>query len=191
MRCFPALFVAGCVLAAAAEPPSFQQEAQSSHEPSSRPGLGQKYLERMVGRWAVTKVFHPQAGAPVRSSGECRQTMIQDGRFLQSEFVFRQGDRMTTGMGITGFEPETGRFTSFWVDSRQTRFSARQGREPFDGEKIVLYSVALDPESKESRRSKTITHLEDNGRTLIHRQYALGPGGGERLIMELLMTRKP
>jgi len=69
--------------------------------------------------------------------------------------------------------------------------SARQSREPFDGSKIVLYSLALDPQAKESRRSKTVSQLEDHGRRLAHRQYALGSGGEERLVMELIMTRKP
>jgi len=55
----------------------------------------------------------------------------------------------------------------------------------------VLYSLALDPQAKESRRSKTISQLEDQGRKLIHCQYALGSEGEERLRMELIMTRKP
>ena len=117
--------------------------------------------------------------------------MIQDGRFLQSQFIFVSDGKRSTGQGIIGFEPESGRFTSFWVDSRQTRMSARQSREPFDDTRIVLYSLALDPQAKETRRSKTISQLEDHGRKLIHRQYALGSGGDERLVMELVMTRKP
>jgi len=31
----------------------------------------------------------------------------------------------TTGTGLIGFEPETGKFTSVWIDSRQTRMSLR------------------------------------------------------------------
>ena len=157
-----------------AEPPATQNDAQSSYEPNSRPGAGQKYLEKMVGKWDVSKVFYPREGDPVRSPGECRQSMIQDGKFLQSEFVFQQGGKRSTGQGIIGFEPESGRFTSFWIDSRQTKMSARQSREPFDGTKIVLYSLTLDPQAKESRRSRTVSHFEDDGRKIIHRQYALG-----------------
>jgi hypothetical protein len=36
-----------------------------------------------------------------------------------------------------------------------------------------------------------LSPLEDQGRKLIHRQYALGSAGEERLMMELIMTRKP
>jgi hypothetical protein len=165
------------------------RDAQSRAEPRSAPGAGQAFLEKMAGEWEVSKVIHPPSGEPVRTSGRCRQTMIQGGRFLQSDFVFGTGQRATTGLGIIGFEPETGRFTSFWVDSRQTRMSARQSREPFDGRKIVLYSMPLDPQGKETRRSKTITQLEDGGRRLVHRQFSLTSSGEERLFMELILTR--
>ena len=94
-------------------------------------------------------------------------------------------------MGIIGFEPDSGTFTSFWIDSRQTRMSVRRSRDKFDGETIVLYSQSLDPEAKEARRSKTVSRLEDDGKTLRHRQYSLGAAGEERLVMELLMTRRP
>ena len=188
MKLFAPTIVATCLVAAV--PALAQQEGRPSHEAGSAPGPGQKLLEKMAGSWDVTKVFYPRDGDPVRTPGSCRATMIQDGRFLQSEFEFKQGEGKTTGLGIIGFEPETGRFTSFWVDSRQTRASVRQGREPFDGRKIVLYSVTLDPQSKDSRRSKTISQLEDDGRKLVHRQYSLGSNAEERLIMELIMTKR-
>ena len=93
-------------------------------------------------------------------------------------------------MGIIGFEPESGTFTSFWIDSRQTRMSVRQSRDKFDGEQIILYSRSLEPDGKEARRSKTVSRLEDGDRKLIHRQYALDAEGKERLFMELIMTRR-
>ena len=145
------MIVASCLLIAAM-PASAQKAGQPSPEPDSAPGLGQKLLEKMAGSWEVTKVFYPRQGDPIRTSGQCRSTMIQDGKFLQTEFEFNGAEGKSTGLGIIGFEPETGRFTSFWVDSRQTRASVRQGREPFDGQQIVLYSVSLDPQSKDSRR---------------------------------------
>jgi Protein of unknown function (DUF1579) len=191
MRFVALTAVASFLLIAGAARAQTPKDAQSSFEPRSKPGSGQKYLEKFAGDWDVSKVFYPRSGDPVRLSGQCRQTMIQGGRFLQSDFVFGQGEKKSTGLGIIGFEPESGRFTSFWVDSRQTRMSARQSREPFDGEKIVLYSLVLEPDGKETRRSKTVSQLDQNGRRLLHRQYALGTGGEERLMMELIMTRKP
>ena len=129
----------------------------------------------MAGDWDVVKAFHPREGEPIRAKGTCRARMIHDGRFLQADFTFDQAGKATTGQGLIGFEPDSGAFTSVWTDSRQARMSMRQGREPFDGKQIVLYSATLDPAAKDARRSKTISHLEDDGKTLIHKQFALGP----------------
>src|SRR3954453_22508616 len=136
MRLIAPTIAASFVLVVAAQG-QVPKDAQSSYEPRSGPGAGQNYLAMFAGDWDVSKVFYPRTGDPVRSAGQCRQTMIQGGRFPQSEFTFGQGERKSTGLGIIGFEPETRRFTSFWVDSRQTRVSARQSREPFDGQKVV------------------------------------------------------
>src|SRR5262249_50891190 len=100
-----------------------KKDPQSSFEPRSKPGWGKKFLEKFVGDWDVAKSFHPRRGEPVKQKGECRQTMIHGGRFLESQFTFQTGSEKTTGTGLIGFEPETGKFTSVWVDSRQTRMS--------------------------------------------------------------------
>jgi hypothetical protein len=116
--------------------------------------------------------------------------MIHDGRFLQSYFVFGTGQAKSTGQGLIGFDPATGKFTSVWTDSRKTQMSFRQGQEPFDGQRIVLYGQVLGGEP-EVRRSKTVTELTDGGNRIIHRQFGLGADGQERLVMELVLTRKP
>ena len=147
MRLFAPTLVASCLLITTL-PVTAQNAAQPSHEPrlGTRPGAEAPGEDgRLMGR-------HQGLLSPRRRTrpdpGQCRATMIQDGKFLQSEFEFKQAEGKSTGLGIIGFEPETGRFTSFWVDSRQTRVSARQSREPFDGQKIVLYSVSLDPQTQ-------------------------------------------
>jgi hypothetical protein len=170
------------------------RDPQASFEPRSRPGAGQKYLESFVGDWDVVKIFHPRSGGePVRNTGTCRQAMIQEGRFLQSDFVFEQDGRKSTGQGLIGFEPANGRFTSVWIDSRQTRMSLRHSREPFDGREIVLYSKSLDDDAAKAPgppASRTISRIEDGGQKIVHRQYNAGADGRERLVMELILTRK-
>jgi len=99
----------GCV-AGTGQPPEKRKDPQSTYEPRSEPGAGQKFLEAFAGDWEVIKTFYPSSGEPVRVSGQCRQTMIHDGKFLQSEFVFDQAGKKTTGLGLVGFDPETGRF---------------------------------------------------------------------------------
>jgi hypothetical protein len=193
VRLLFAALAAACAVSAA-ELPQDQKDAkkdpQSTYEPRSKPGVGQKFLEKFVGDWDVEKTFYPQTGDPVRAKGECKQTMIHGGRFLRSEFTFGQGDAQTTGTGTIGFEPDTGLFTSTWIDSRSTRMSLRQSQDKFDGEQIVLFSKTLQEGGRETRRSRTVTRLEDEGRKIVHRQYTPGKDDKERLVMELVMTRK-
>ena len=172
------------------KPSAKQKDPQSEYEPRSKPGEGQKFLQKFVGDWGVMKTFYPRSGEPVRQEGECRQTMIHEGRFLQSEFTFRRGDDKTTGTGLIGFDSASGRFTSVWIDSRSTRMSFRQGQEKFDGQQIILYGRQLGDEGKTGRVSRTVTRLEDDGRRIVHRQYTTGEGGRDRLVMELILTKK-
>lgn len=172
-------------------PARAQRDPQSQYEPRSKPGAGQKLLEKFVGDWHVVKrFFPPRGGDPVRMEGTCRQTMVNGGRFLQSDFVFQAGDQKTTGLGIIGFEPANGLFTSVWTDSRSTRMSLRRSREPFNGKEIVLFSGSLDTAAKSARTSRTVTRLAADGNEIVHRQYLLGRDGKERLVMELVLKRK-
>jgi hypothetical protein len=189
MRVLLACLAAG-FLCGADKPAAKPKDPQSKYEPRSRPGAGQKFLEQFVGDWDVAKAFFPRSGSPVRAKGECRQAMIHGGRFLQSEFVFHREGAKTTGTGLIGFDTSSGKFTSVWVDSRSTRMSLRQSRDRFDGKEIVLYSGALGTGGKGPPSSRTVTRLVDGGRRIVHRQYTQGPDGKERLVMELVLTRK-
>jgi hypothetical protein len=171
-------------------PSAKQKDAQSEYEPRSKPGEGQKFLQKFVGDWDVVKTFYPRSGEPVRQEGECRQRMMHEGRFLQSEFTFRRGDDKITGTGLIGFDSASGVFTSVWIDSRSTRMSFRQGQEKFDGRQIVLYGSSLGNERKASLVSRTVTRLEEDGRQIVHRQYIAGEGGRERVMMQLILRKR-
>jgi hypothetical protein len=165
-------------------------DAQSSYEPRGATGAGQKLLAQFAGEWDVVKTFFPANGAPVQTRGTCTQKMVQDGHFLESDFTFFEKDGKTsTGVGISGFDPKTNRFTTVWYDSRQTTMSIRQSDGTFDGKEIVLWATSLDPD-RPGRRTVARAHLEDNGRLLLHRHFLVDDAGKERMMIELRMTRK-
>ena len=171
--------------------PSAKAEPQASYEPRGKPGSGQALLSQFAGDWDVVKTFYPAKGDPVQTKGECRQRMVQDGHFLESNFTFfeRDGGR-STGTGISGFDTKTNRFTTVWYDSRQTSMSIRQSDGTFDGKEIVLYATSLDPD-RPGRRTVARSHLEENGRVLLHRNFLIDDTGKERLMIELRMTLRP
>jgi hypothetical protein len=166
-----------------------RDEVQAAYEPRSAPGEGQQLLARMVGEWNVQKTFHPRGGGdPSLTTGTCTQTLIHDGRFLQSEFRFGTGKDASTGTGMIGFDAANQRFTSFWVDSRSTRVSVRQSAAPFDGARVELVSRTLG-EEQNARQSRTETQIDADGQRIVHRQFGRGTDGEERLVMELVMQR--
>ncbi|HTY43481.1 MAG TPA: DUF1579 family protein [Thermoanaerobaculia bacterium] len=168
------------------------KDVQARFEPPSGPGAGQEFLKKFEGEWTVERIFYPPSGgSPSRATGEATQKMVQDGRFLESDFTFHTPDGKTsTGVGISGFDPKTGLFTTFWYDSRSTHFSVRQSKEPFDGKQIVLYSVSLAGSHGQEHTSRTVSFLEDGGKRLVHRQYNADASGNEKVLMELILTRK-
>ncbi|HEX4438810.1 MAG TPA: DUF1579 family protein [Thermoanaerobaculia bacterium] len=185
------LTVAAAGLAQDAKTAAPRKDPQAQFEPPIGPGAGQAFLKTFEGEWSVERNFYPPGGgAPRKASGEASQKMVQDGRFLESNFTFHQDGKDSTGTGISGFDPKSGLFTTFWYDSRSTDFSVRQSRDPFDGMQIVLYSVSLKGSHGEGHESRTVSFLEDNGKRLIHRQYNMGPDGKEHVLMELILTKK-
>ena len=98
-------------------PPAAKPDPQATYEPRSGPGVGQAFLARFVGDWEVTKTFHSRSGEAAKTTGKCKQTMIHNGRFLRSEFTFGAGKDASTGTGVIGFDPATGKFTSVWTDA--------------------------------------------------------------------------
>src|SRR5262245_44147297 len=139
-----AALVVGTLLASAQTTPQDKKDPQSSFEPRSRPGEGQKFLAKFVGDWDVVKTFHPRTGKPARSRGVCKQSMIHEGRFLRSEFVFESAAGKTTGLGLIGFEASSGKFTSVWTDSRATRMSLRRSEQKFNGKEVDRKSTRLN-----------------------------------------------
>jgi len=166
------------------------QQTHNQYEPANAAGAGQKLLARFEGEWDVVKTFFPINGKPIVSKATCKQYMIQDGKFLQSDFTFLNSDgTKSTGTGISGFDPKTNRFTTVWYDSRQTTMSIRQSDGTFDGENIVLWATPLDTE-RPGRKTVARAHLEENGHLLLHRHFLIDDKGNERMMIELRMTRK-
>ena len=180
------LIIATLLIAAGA----FAQQTHDQYEPPNAPGAGQKLLAQFVGDWDVVKTFFPATGKPTVTKGECKQYMVQGGKFLQSDFTFFNADgTKSTGTGISGFDSKTNRFTTIWFDSQQTTMSIRQSDGTFDGKNIVLWSTALNPDDP-GRKTVARAHLEDDGRVLLHRHYVIDENGQERMMLEFRLTRK-
>jgi hypothetical protein len=182
------------LIAIATATATIAQQTHNQYEPPNAPGAGQRLLAQFAGDWDVVKTFFPlngqTNGKPIVTMGTCKQYMIEDGKFLQSDFTFFSADgTKSTGTGISGFDSKTNRFTTVWYDSRQTTMSIRQSDGTFDGKNIVLWATPLDTEHP-GRKTVARAHLEEDGRVLLHRHFVVDDKGEERMMIELRMTRK-
>jgi len=166
------------------------QESHNQYEPANAAGAGQKLLAQFAGDWDLVKTFFPMNGKPIVTKGTCKQYMIQNGKFLQSDFTFFNADgSKSTGTGISGFDSKTNQFTTVWYDSQRTTMSIRQSDGTFDGKNIVLWATPLDSEQN-GRKTVARAHLEEDGRVLLHRHFLVDDKGEERMMIELRLTRK-
>lgn len=166
------------------------QQTHNQYEPSNAPGAGQKLLAQFVGNWSVVNTFYPAQGKPRVTNGTCKQYMVKDGKFLESDFTFSNADgSKTSGTGISGFDSKTNRFTTVWFDSRRTEMSIRQSDGKFDGKNIALWATPLDNDNP-GRKTVARAHLEKNGHVLVYAHYLVGPDGKERMMFQMLMTRQ-
>jgi hypothetical protein len=180
-------WIIGALLVATA---AVAQQSHNQYEPPGAPGAGQKLLAQFAGEWDMVQTFFPRIGQPIVTKGTCTQRMIEDGKFLESDFTFFNADgTRSTGTGISGFDPKTNRFTTVWFDSRRTTMSIRQSDGTFDGKNIVLWSTSLDPDDP-GRKTVARAHLEDDGRVLVYSHFLIDDKGNERKIFEMRLTRK-
>jgi hypothetical protein len=68
--------------------------------------------------------------------------------------------------------------------------SIRQSKEPFDGNQIIMSSFPIPGGVREERLSRNVTHLLEDGHKILHQQYSINTNNTERLVMELILTRK-
>jgi len=166
------------------------QQTHNQYEPPNSPGAGQKLLAQFAGDWDLVKTFFPMNGKPIVTKGTCKQYMIEDGKFLQSDFTFFNADgTKSTGTGVSGFDSQTNRFTTVWYDSQRTTMSIRQSDGTFDGKNIVLWDTALVSDHP-GRKTVARAHLEEDGRVLLHRHFMVDDKGEERMMIEFRLTRK-
>lgn len=170
--------------------PAAAQQTHNQYEPPTGPGAGQKLLAQFAGDWDMVQTFFPRNGKPTVTKGACKQYMVEDGKFLESDFTFFNADgSKSTGTGISGFDSKSNRFTTVWFDSRRTTMSIRQSDGTFDGKNIVLWSTALDPDDP-GRKTVARAHLEDDGHVLVYGHFLIDDKGSERMIFEMRLTRK-
>lgn len=96
--------------------------------PMPKPGPHHAHLARVAGTWdATVEHFGPPGTPPQVSKGVEVNTLDGSGLWLISEFKGQFQGETFQGHGMTGYDPDKGRYTGVWADSMSTTPMITQG----------------------------------------------------------------
>lgn len=152
------------------------------------PGAPHALLSRMAGSWNTkTKSWEPGM-PPEESSGTCEQKMILGGRILQQECTGEWMGGTFNGVGFTGYDNNTKKFVSTWMDSMGTAIYYFEGPIDKDGKGFTQRSRYDDPVKGPTEWRSTCRLVDDN--TVTFEMYGTPVGGKEEKMMEMTYARK-
>ena len=152
------------------------------------PGEPHKFLAKFAGSWnAAIKIWSEPDKPAQEAVGACERNMILGGRYLHEEFVGEMNGSPFTGIGFTGYNNQTKRFISTWMDTMGTNILFFEGKEGGDGQSIVLESQAQDPVRGTMKWRETARIVDDNTNIF---ELSGADSSGKQYQMHITYTRK-
>ena len=158
-------------------------------EKAGAPGEPHKQLASMEGKWDTkTKSWMEPNKPPMETTGTCEQKMIMDGRFLKQKCTGEMMGKQFTGMGITGYDNTTKKYTSTWMDNMSTALHVMEG-SAVDAKTIKQEGEFTCPMRGHMKLRSVMKIVDDN--TNVFEMYGTDDKSGqEQKMMEITYTRK-
>ena len=165
------------------------QETMEVYQKIATPGAPHKLLSNMAGSWRTrTKMWMEPGKPPMESEGSSKQTMLLGGRYLQQEFTGDMMGALFTGIGVQGYDNNTQKYVSTWMDSMSTAIFFFEGTADAEGRTITQYCRYDDP-IKGPVRWRSVTKIV-NDDTHLFEMYVTDKSDKEEKMMEITYTRK-
>ena len=164
------------------------QAMMEKFEKQGTPGEPHKRLASMEGSWNTkTKSWMEPNKPPMETAGTCEQKMILGGRFLKQKCLGDMMGKTFEGVGLTGYDNQTKKYTSTWMDSMSTTLHVMEGASGDDNTitQEGQYTCPIRGEMK----LRSVTKMVDQN-TNIFEMYGTDKSGQEMKMMEITYTRK-
>jgi hypothetical protein len=153
------------------------------------PGEPHKLLARMEGSWKTWSRSWCETGkAPEETTGVSEQKLVLGGRFLSQEFTGEMMGSPFSGIGFTGYDNNTGKFVSTWMDTMGTGIYLFEGPVGADALSFTQKCHYNDP-LRGPMEWRAVTRVVDDN-TLEFEMYGTVIGGKEEKMVEMKYTRK-
>ena len=181
------LMMAASLAVAVEQKPIDMQAMMEKFEKAGTPGEPHKRLASLEGTWNTkTKSWMEPNKPPMESTGTCEKTMLLDGRFLKQKCTGQMMGKTFNGIGITGYDNETKRYTSTWMDSMSTTLHVMEGSSA-DGTTITQEGEYTCPIRGEMKLRSVMKMVDRN--TNLFEMYGTDKSGQEMKMMEIVYTR--
>ena len=158
-------------------------------EKAGTPGEPHKQLASMEGKWDTkTKSWMEPNKPPMETTGSCEQKMIMDGRFLKQKCRGEMMGKQFEGMGLTGYDNTTKKYTSTWMDNMSTALHVMEGSAS-DAKTINQEGEYTCP-IRGHMKLRSVTKIVDNNTNIFEMYGTDDKSGQETKIMEITYTRK-
>lgn len=153
------------------------------------PGEPHKLLAKLEGSWVTrTRGWMEPDKPPLESSGTCEQRLILDGHYLQQLYTGDMMGQPFSGINLLGFDNQSGKYESVWLDSMSTGIFYFVGPGSADG-RTITQECSYDDPVKGPSVWRTVTRIKDDN-ALEFEMFITPAGGREEKMMEMTVTRK-
>ena len=153
------------------------------------PGAPHKLLSRMEGNWKIMNRSWEEPGKPpVETAGASRNKMIFGGRYLQQEETGEMMGTAFNGLGISGYDNNSKKFFSAWIDTLSTAIHLFQGTASADGKMISMENRFNDPVRGPMTYRMELRFVDDD--TYTFEMHGMDKNGKEEKMMESTYTRE-
>ena len=157
---------------------------------SSPPAPEMDILKRNVGLWAAKVEINIGPGQPPEiNEGMEDSELICGGLWLRESFKSTLAGEPFEGMGLTGYDPKTGKYKGVWVDSMVT--APVQTEATYDKEKDLLtYEMdGVDADGKPIKMRCELKWMGEDQREWT--AYMKDEAGAEFVAMKISYSRSP
>jgi hypothetical protein len=152
------------------------------------PGDPHKLLAKLEGSWTTrSRGWMEPDKPPFESSGTCEQKMILGGRYLRQEYTGDMGGIPFAGINIMGYNNQTKKYESVWVDTMSTGVFYFVGTASADGRTITQECSYEDP-VKGPADWRTVTRIKDDN-TIEFEMFLTPKGKKAEKMMEMTISR--
>ncbi len=158
-------------------------------EKAGAPGEQHKQMASLEGKWDTkTKSWVEPNKPPMETTGSCEYKMVMDGRFLKQKCTGEMMGKQFEGMGITGYDNTSKKYTSTWMDNMATTLHVMEGTAG-DAKIITQQGEYMCPLRGHMKLRSVLKILDEKSH--VFEMYGTDEKGGqEEKMMEITYTRK-